>query len=465
MRVWGDTVNNGWTITAWGFWRYKTSSGIGTKFYIAASTTPLAEGDFSKFSTGFSPFTSYMVQARCYYERLTDPPAYEGEKEYVEVFGDWIEYITHAYCYPDLQWACKINKTTGNLDLYGDVADNDGGNCVERGFEIGETRTATWVVKETGNFNEMYYKINTTLPIGKDYFMRAYCKSASGHVRYWGMVEPEDSWDGGWRKFSTKDLSKCFCTGTGAWYYDTGSISFVAVYNEQGKQVDCHAIANYDIWPLTVDNQEGGHAYYGCVYTPTSSNRIKFTRLSDGASMEALATGIVSGIFAGNDNYIYSLENKKYVYRRNKFFLESQGFLTLTGTKYYGLALDEEGYIYVINCTTYGQHKIEKWSFWNTHLVEGVTLHSFLIEGDFISELEPATTIEISGSTGNNGTYTITVLELEEGDTRITISEELPSEIVDGSLIRSGSGIKQAEKLTLGIAMTYGNIAIAGETV
>ena len=38
----GTNALNGWEITAWGFWWYKDSAGIGTKVYIAASGTPAA---------------------------------------------------------------------------------------------------------------------------------------------------------------------------------------------------------------------------------------------------------------------------------------------------------------------------------------------------------------------------------------------------------------------------------------
>ena len=170
IRWWGNNVENGWEVTAWGFWIYKQSSGIGTQAYLASSTE-LGAGDFSKFLTGYDPYTIYVYRARCYYRKWNTETE---EYDYIEIFGDWEEVTTNAYCYPAQAFACNINKTTGAVTFYSAVDDNDGGNCVERGFEYGTSRTATWSVSEEGDFAEEAFSLPATgLALNTDFYVRS----------------------------------------------------------------------------------------------------------------------------------------------------------------------------------------------------------------------------------------------------------------------------------------------------
>ena len=158
----GNNQNNGWEILQWGFWFYKKSAGIGTKTYSASTTTPLGEGDFVKSKVGLLPFTTYVYQARCYYQiwSLTPEPAHW---DYIEIFGDWEEFTTYAYLSTLQVLVCNINKGAGTVTFHGSIDDTDSNNCIERGFEYGLTRTPTWKVPEEGNFPLGMFSLNVSI--------------------------------------------------------------------------------------------------------------------------------------------------------------------------------------------------------------------------------------------------------------------------------------------------------------
>jgi hypothetical protein len=58
----------------------------------------------------------------------------------------------------------------------------------------------------------------------------------------------------------------------------------------------------------------------------------------------------------------------------------------------------------------------------------------FDITGDITDDLENASTFDISGSTGNDGTYTISSYSLSGSNTRIYVDEEIPNSTADGTI-------------------------------
>lgn len=64
---------------------------------------------------------------------------------------------------------------------------------------------------------------------------------------------------------------------------------------------------------------------------------------------------------------------------------------------------------------------------------------SFTISGDQTDFFAAAEEIVISGSTGNDGMYTTVLIELDGGDTVITVLEAIPSAVADGAIIQNES--------------------------
>ncbi|GAH23750.1 unnamed protein product, partial [marine sediment metagenome] len=58
----------------------------------------------------------------------------------------------------------------------------------------------------------------------------------------------------------------------------------------------------------------------------------------------------------------------------------------------------------------------------------------FIITGDHVSEFPVDDTIIVSGSTGNDGTYTIVWNMTDAGKTYIFVLENVPSAVADGQL-------------------------------
>lgn len=454
----GNTINNGWETLEWGFWWYKKSEGIGTKEYIAASTTPLGEGDFQKLKGSLLPFTEYMIQARCYYKKWN-----EGLEtwDYIEIFGEWIEAVTHAYCHTSQIYACNIDKDSRTADFHADVYESDGGNCIERGFEYGLTRVATWKVSEEGNFSKCMFSLPASdLPVNSDFYVRGYLKSASGHYAY-----TRDGIDGGWRKVTTKKLMGVIAATSNAGWLPTNCHCYLIIYDINGQEINSYPIGEgHYIWRLTVNKD--GIIFIGDEYL--SQYSIKSFRMSDGAFLSSFgAPSWIKGICVGKDEFIYTLEGTT-VKKRHPVSLNVITTMPLTGTNFQGLTLDEDGLIYV-NRTDTSPDKIEKYRMHPLYDIiavqsGGAGMCSFSIAGDHTAEFTAGNPIIISGSTGNNGTYTITMSSYGSGKTWIPVDEAVPSPVADGQL-RDGRAYLQASIDSPIANMGFSDLAVMGDHV
>ena len=286
------------------------------------------------------------------------------------------------------------------------------------------------------------------------------------------MVTAEDNWLGGWSKFTTKVRNREWCALFNLGYYppDVWTVyEYLAIFDENGQEVDCFPLgAGWEAYQVTVAPMDDGIAYFGAVYN--SSYRIRYIRLSDGASDGAGASAHVKGICVGKDGYIYTVEGTK-IYKRSQIYLTAVNSIDLVGTKYAGLVLDEDGYLYTINITTYGFHKLEKYNPIHTAyniigVVTGESSGSFTIEGDHVSEFTDLDDIIIAGSTGNDGSYPIADggAYLDGDNTVVPVRIGVPDPTIDGTLVKFGSGGLVAS-ITAPVALNWGSLAVIGDYV
>ena len=460
----GNTQNNGWETLEWGFWYYKESEGIGTKVYVSSSTTPLGEGDFVKYIGILDPFTVYVYQARAYYRKWNEglePPDWE----YVEIFGDWEGFTTHAYSTTLNIFASNINKDTGSVTFWGSIDTPDDGHVIERGFQYGLTKNPTWAVSEEGNFSVGMFSLNRTISLNKDFYVRAYVKTASGHYFY-----TADGLDRGWSKFTTKKLTKDIAALCNAGYY-TNNEDFIKIFDKNGQENNCWKLA-IGIFTSEVTVDKEGNAYY--TYKSDSSYYVKKIKMSDGSILNTYSiTGTPRGICMGFGEFIYTLETNTLaksgvIYKRNlsNFSIISSIILNATYAYYCGIVADKIGNVYLGR--TSDPDRIEKYGFYTNHAIIGVVTGgvgegSFKIEGEHAEEFTDLDDVTVSGSTGNDGDYEVKTggAYLEEGDTIIPVNQEVTDSTLDGNIILKGNGTMLGS-INSPASLHFGGIAISG---
>ena len=459
VTIKGNTQNNGWETLEWGFWYYKESEGIGTKTYLASSTTPLGEGEFVKYIASLDPFTVYIYQARAYYRKWNEglePPAYE----YVEIFGDWEEFTTHAYSTILNIFASDINKNTGEVTFWGSIDTPDDGHVIERGFQYGLTKNPTWTASESGSFSVGMFSLNRTVSLNKDFYVRAYVKTASGHYFYTG-----DGLDRGWSKFTTKKLTKDIAVLCNAGYY-TDNEDFIKVFDKNGQENNSWKLT-VGVFSSEVTVDKEGNAYYGYKYG--SSHYVKKIKMSDGSVLNTYPiSGYPRGICIGYGEFIYTLETDAtakngVIYKRNLSNFSVIASITLNATYAYycGIIADKIGNIYLGRTTN--PDRIERYGIYTNHEIIdvyllviqniiGVAKHDiadvvsgeagichFEVAGDHTPKFKEGESITIQGSTGNDGIYKIrTDSYYSLGNTYIPVEEAVPSGVSDGILTKTG---------------------------
>ena len=371
----GTNALNGWEITAWGFWWYKDSAGIGTKVYIAASGTP-ATGDFAKTSSTLLPYTLYKFQARCYYRQWEVNEEYpDGHWIYIEIFGDWVEFTTHAYSNTLQVFAGDINKSTGQVTFWGTIDTPDDGHVVERGFQYGQTKTPGPSVSETGAFSTtgVFSLTVYSLPLDTDFYVRAYLKTASGHYFY-----TSDGDDRGWAKFTTKVLTNDIAVLSNAGFF-TVNEDYLRVFDKNGQENNAFKLPDgQTTTEITIDKE--GNAYYG--YVSGGSYYIGKRKLIDGILVNSYAiNGYPRGVCIGYGDYIFTLETDTIarngvLYKRNLSDLTEISHITLTSDSAYycGIIADmknNENYVY-LGRTFPEPDRIEKYAFYDPYNIIGV---------------------------------------------------------------------------------------------
>lgn len=99
-----------------------------------------------------------------------------------------------------------------------------------------------------------------------------------------------------------------------------------------------------------------------------------------------------------------------------------------------------QGYVGINNCRGLEVRHLGHHSVLNLAII-GVSTGSktFTVDDDFTDSFDEDNTFIVSGSTGNDGTYTVVSVALNSGDTVITVSETIPNATADGNIIQSES--------------------------
>ena len=453
----GNTQNNGWETLEWGFWYYEESEGIGTKVYVASPTTPLGEGDFARTIGSLDPFTVYVYQARAYYRKWNTELE---DWDYIEIFGSWEEFTTHAYSTTLNIFASDINKDTGEVTFWGSIDTPDDGHVIERGFQYGLTKNPTWTASEGGNFSVGMFSLNRTVSLNKDFYVRAYVKTASGHYFY-----TSDGLDRGWAKFTTKKLTKDIAVLCNAGYY-TNNEDFIKVFDKNGQENNSWKLA-IGVGTSDVTTDKEGNAYYGYIFN--SLYYIAKMRMSDGTILNTYPiNGYPRGLCIGFGEFIYTLETditakNGVIYKRDisDFSVIASINLNATYAYYCSIIADEVGNIYLGRTTN--PDRIEKYGIYTSHEIIdvytlpahniiGVAKHDiadvangeagtchFEIAGDHTPKFKEGESITIQGSTGNDGTYKIRIDSYYSlGNTYIPVEEAVPNGVPDGILTKTG---------------------------
>jgi len=375
----GNSINNEWEITAWGFWYYKKVDGIETKIYVASSTTPLAEGNFLKSVVGLLPYTAYVFQARAYYRIWNDELE---DWDYTELFGEWMEATTHAYLTTLQVFACNILKSIGTVTFHGTVDDTDGDNCIERGFEYGLTKTPKWKVSEEGNFATGIFSLGATeLPSNTDFYVRTYLKSSSGHYAYTGGGE-----DVGWQKFTTKTLTNDLAVLSNAGFF-TINEDYLRIFNNSGQENNAFKLPSGEaVSEATVD--EDGNVYYG--YSYLGSYYIGKRLLSNGSLVASYPIdGYPRGVCLGNSEELFTLETdtqakNAILNKRDISDLSVISHIDLVTTSAYfcGIIADTENHVFVGRTTD--PDRIEKYALYDTYEILDILNAGVEGEGVFV---------------------------------------------------------------------------------
>jgi len=90
---------------------------------------------------------------------------------------------------------------------------------------------------------------------------------------------------------------------------------------------------------------------------------------------------------------------------------------------------------------------------------------TFTVSGDHVAEISTFATVTISGSTGNDGTYTVVSATLNVGDTDVVVSETIPDPTADG-VMSWGSDLDHYDVVysPAGSTNPTGDITVAGKT-
>ena len=243
------------------------------------------------------------------------------------------------------------NRSTGEITLVNE--------CTKRGFKYGLTKTDTWDTNESGSFVKGTYGLGVTgLTPATDYYFRAYAKNEIG-ISY-----------GEYMKLTTLAAIPVIYM---LYKNDVSGITYINSYNSGGTLVDT--------WTIESSEQIGNAMAVdvnGNVYTISSNQHDIRKRDSNGNIVlhKVENTNYIYNIVAGSDGYIYTQEydgSNMKLSKRNVSDLVSVGTKTLGGGIYYGMTIDSDGDLYLMNDT---DSNYERWDF-TDGLVSSVTaLHT-----------------------------------------------------------------------------------------
>lgn len=339
--LWGNLIRDGWTCTKRGF-KYGLTE-VPT-WDISSSEDADQDGDYNFQITSLEIYTIYFYQAYVDIEMLVGE-----EMVYDTIYGEWKSFYTNAEANVLTILATDATKTGSNesIKFIGYLEDNADGHVSERGFKYGLTEADTWSVSEAVGSEGSFNRIATGIAGDVDIYFRAFVTTPTGD--YFGKYE----------KASTKIFNPTiFMLAHDLWT----SIFYLIAYDRNGNI--------YNAWEL-----EGGYWKANCICADGDGNTYAIKdqttiikRNKNGAivNTKAVTNGYSITYHPGGYLCLRGRESDmQYLQRRDIDTLNTigSGEILAWSTNpqaYTGLAIDKEGYYYVINRLT---DKIEKWEW------------------------------------------------------------------------------------------------------
>jgi len=343
----GTLTRDGWTCTKVGF-KYGLTE---TPTWDVNETDDVDQD--GEFTLNISSLTCYKLY---YYRAYADVKIYDTEAEewvYDTIYGNWLSFTTNAEADVKMIIAISATKTGTNesIKFIGNLYDNADNNVSTRGFKYGLTETDTWSISEASGIEGTYDLTATGIAGEVDIYVRAYAVTPTGTYYSDEYV-----------KTTTKVFKPKIFLLTYDWY---DFAPYMLAYDENGNI--------YNAWELT-----GSYNYANCICVDADGNTYAIMnnstlikRTKNGAVAATKSVGVAYSIAINPDGVLVLRgrdSDMQYTQFRNTSDLNTTGSGTVLGwtsdpNAYTGLAIDGDGYCYVINRLT---NKLEKWD-----LVEG----------------------------------------------------------------------------------------------
>lgn len=347
--LYGTLTRDGWTCTKVGFKYGLTETPTWDMNNTVVGITDVDQD--GEFTLNIFSLTCYELY---YYRAYADVKIYDAEAEewiYDTIYGNWLSFTTNAEA--DIRMIIAVNATkTGDnesIKFIGNLYDNADNNVSVRGFKYGLTETDTWNVNEEVGTEGTFDLTATGISGEVDIYVRAYAVTPTGTY-----------YSDEYIRISTKVFEPKIFLLTYDWYDYT---PYMIAYDENGNI--------YNAWELT-----GTYDYANCICVDTDGNTyaimdtttlIKRNKNGAVVATKAIRAGSVAYSIAINPDGVLVLRGRdsdmQYTQFRNTSDLNTTGSGTVLGWTtnphaYTGIAIDSDGYCYVINRLA---NKLEKW--------------------------------------------------------------------------------------------------------
>jgi len=336
---------DGWECIKWGFY---CDDELPLTTYNDASGTP-GPGIFSYTKGGLVAYTKYYYQAYGKFKRWVPPEGEEeGYWEYIEKYGMMEDFTTDAKAALKIIIAIDVTKMAENtVKFIGYINDDADGNVTTKGFKYGTSESDMWDRSINAGNEGKYELIASGLAGNTDFYVRAYAITPTG------IYYSEE-----YVKFSTKQLDpKIFMLVQDIWEYEW----YMIAYDKDGNI--------YNSWDLV-----GDYSNANCICVDEDGNTYSIKdettlikRNKNGAiviTISLLGEAYSIAIDPEGNLCIRGRDDDmQYLQKRSTADLTVIGSseilsITIDPHAYTGLAIDNDGYYYVINVIS---NNIEKW--------------------------------------------------------------------------------------------------------
>jgi len=338
-KLYGKLTRDGWTVVKRGF-KY----GATTPPAIDRYNTTDEDGEYN-----INTLSNLTAYTKYYYKAYADLKFWDVDHWiYETVNGNILFFYTNAEA--DIYTIIAVDATkTGENESIKFIAyldDNADSKVSDRGFKYGLTEADTWSVSEAVGAEGTFNLTATGIAGNVDIYFRAFATTPTGN--YYGEYE----------KASTKAIEPViFMVAQDLWEF----LFYLIAYDQNGNI--------YNAWELT-----GEYWNPNCICADDDGNT--YSIMDETTIVKRTKNGAVAGTkTVVGKAYSIALKPNGYLAVRSLIYgmqmlteystnlNQGGGSMILSSTNphaYTGLAVDNEGYTYVINRLT---NKIEKWNW------------------------------------------------------------------------------------------------------